>query len=373
MIPPKHDPITVLVVGQVPPPHHGQAVMIERLLAGHYPGITLHHVPMRFSADLDEIGRLRLGKLSELVRVILAIHRVAWRTHPRILYYPPAGPDLIPMLRDGAILLATRWLFPKTIFHFHAGGVGLRCRRLPWPLRSLLRAAYHGADIGIRTTTLAPPDPEILGIRADHIVPNGIDDRAAAWLDRRNRDAAVPTILYVGLMCEEKGVLVLLDALARLRQRGARFRAVLVGAPAEPSFTAELVRCVGAAGLADVVTCPGQLIGEDKWRAYADADIFCFPSFYRSEAFPLVVIEALSFALPVVSTLWRGIPDIVADTECGYLVPPHDADALADRLQRLLADPDLRQRLGENGRQRFLSRFTSAAYRRAMEAVFRAV
>ena len=133
--------INVLVVGQTPPPVHGQAVMIERLLRGKYASMRLFHVRMAFSDSIADVGRFQLGKLWHLLSVIVRIicQRVARRID--VLYYPPAGPNVVPLLRDVVILGCTRWMFRKTVFHFHIIGISEAYRTLPRPLR--VARAWH--------------------------------------------------------------------------------------------------------------------------------------------------------------------------------------------------------------------------------------
>ena len=126
----------------------------------------------------------------------------------------------------------------------------------------------------------------------------------------------------------------------------------------------------GELSIADRVHLPGSLTGDDKWQAYADADVFCFPTFYEAETFGIVLIEAMSFGLPVVATRWRGIPEIVDDERTGFLVDPHDAASVANRLEELHDDPTRRRQLSEAGRTKFLQEFTVDRYRQRMEQVF---
>ena len=85
-------------------------------------------------------------------------------------------------------------------------------------------------------------------------------------------------------------------------------------------------------------------------RCYAEAQVLCLPS--RREGVPLVLLEAMSFGLPVIATPVGGIVDYVAHEDNGLLVPPGDVDALAASIQALAADPELRDRLGEAARRR---------------------
>ena len=102
----------------------------------------------------------------------------------------------------------------------------------------------------------------------------------------------------------------------------------------------------------------GRKIGDEKWAHYRNADIFCFPSFYSAESFGNVLVEAMMFELPVVATRWRGIPDIVVESETGFLTEIKDPERVAKRLEQLIQDNDLRIRMGRKGRERYLARFT---------------
>ena len=88
-----------------------------------------------------------------------------------------------------------------------------------------------------------------------------------------------------------------------------------------------------------------------------------------SKTNPPVAVEAMMFGLPVVATNWRGLPDIVSDGETGFLVPPKDSTAIANRLNLLIENPDLRAKLGTAGRRRYEEKFTIEKFRCRMEEI----
>jgi len=90
--------------------------------------------------------------------------------------------------------------------------------------------------------------------------------------------------------------------------------------------------------------------GPELADCYAEAQVLCLPS--RREGVPLVLLEAMSFGLPVIATPVGGVADYVEHEDNGLLVPPGDIDALAVSIAMLAADPELRARLGEAGRRR---------------------
>jgi len=367
-------PVAVACVGQTPPPYHGQAVMIAALLDGQFRSIRLHHVPLAFSRSLNEVGRLRLAKLFQLPQVIGRIWHARLRFNAQVLYYPPAGPHIVPILRDIVILLLTRPIFRATVFHFHAGGLGEFLATLPTPLRLLARLAYGQPDLAIRMAAMTPDDGAALGARAEAIVPYGIADRTHEGLAARLPLPGRPArLLYVGALRETKGVLVLIEALRLLVTHGHDVVADLVGEPISPDFARTLQEAISGAGLSDRVRLTGVLTGGAKDAIFAAADIFCFPTFYEAEAFSVVLIEAMQHSLPIVATRWRGLPELVADTLSGRLVPPRDPEAVADAVAELLADPAQMRSMGLAARAAFLERYTLAAYRSGIEAALASV
>ncbi len=202
--------------------------------------------------------------------------------------------------------------------------------------------------------------PGALEVLADHGVsrrrlrwiPNGIDPERWPVPDRSDRRGP-PTVVCVGRFTPVKRQADLVDALARLRDRGVPARLVLIGAgPTREAVQHQVARL----DLRDVVVVRGPLAPDRIAQELADADVACLPS--SQEGMPGSVMEAMASALPVVGTQVNGIADLVVDERTGLLVPPADPDALADALERLLRDPALRRQLGDAGRRRIVERFS---------------
>lgn len=363
--------VKVLVVGQTPPPYGGQALMIHRLITSELESVEIVHVRMGFSSNMDEIGRFRLSKLLHLVSLIVQIvwHRIA--SGAQVLYYPPGGPQRAPMLRDIAILSATRWMFDKVIFHFHASGLAELYDRLPAWQRWLYRKACFGVDAAVRISELTPEDGRLIEAEREFIVPNGIDDPWGEPIVRLggvvNPDRPL-RILYVGVLHEGKGVLPLIDACAELMQRGIPFQLELMGQPESDEFLARVKERIAAGRLQEHVAFLGVLDGADKWNAFKRADLLCHPTWY--DTVPVVILEAMAASLPVISTRHSGVPSLVEDGRTGRLVAPQDAAGLADALAELATDGSRRVAMGAAGRSRFERQFTISSHIERMRRVF---
>lgn len=169
-----------------------------------------------------------------------------------------------------------------------------------------------------------------------------------------------------------KGQEVLVQAAALLKQRGLSMKLLLVGAPApgNEEHGERLRKLIHDLGLADEVVMPGELA--DPKPAYAAMDIFVLPS-AQAEPFGLVVLEAMAMGCPVVATAIGGPLTIVAEGETGFLVPPGDAKVLADKLEVLLRDDALRERMAAAGRERLETKFSFANTVNELEALYREV
>lgn len=341
--------------------------MIARLLKGSYSRLELYHVRMAFSDSFQTVGRFRFGKTFHLARITLKAIRAKFQHHIEILYYPPAGPELIPIIRDLIILAFLRPFFKKKIYHFRAAGVSEFMSRKPKPLVDLARLVYGKPDLAIQLSDKNPADGNFFKAKKTVVIPNGIEDEAAPLLRIPKKHRGSTSILFVGVLTESKGIMVLLESAKLLRRHMSNFALDLVGEFDSGSFDRRVREFIRQNDLNNIVNFHGVLTGAKKWERFLCADIFCFPSHFPSESFGNVLLEAMSFELPVVATRWRGIPDIVVEGETGFLVPVKDPQSLARSITILLSDQELRVRMGENGRQRYLSNYSLKVHLKRME------
>lgn len=344
--------------------------MIKRMLQGVYENANLYHVRMAFSQDMDEMGRFGVGKLFHSLSIIARTIYLRLRHNIRVLYYPPSGPNRLPMLRDIALLLCVRWMFKKTIFHFHAAGLSELYPQLRWYTRYLFRLAYFEPDIAIQLSTHNPADATMIQAKATYVIPYGIEDDYLMMQCPNKPHNAICNILFVGMVSESKGVLVLIDAIRILRDSGVDVRVNVVGKFASERFRQLTLRRVGEFQLEDVFRFSGVLTGRAKHDQYLAADIFCFPTFYECESLPLVAIEAMQFRVPVILSRWRGLPSLINDGVEGFLVPDRDSVTLADKIALLVANPALRRRMGMKGRERYLQQYNTKIFYQRMDECF---
>jgi colanic acid/amylovoran biosynthesis glycosyltransferase len=159
-------------------------------------------------------------------------------------------------------------------------------------------------------------------------------------------------LVTVARLTQVKGHGVLFQALRQLRGRNLPVRLTVVG---DGPKRAELEQLARDLGVESMIAFAGAVGREDVHSHYAAADAFCLPSF--AEGVPVVLMEAMAMELPVVATDVMGVRELVENETNGLLVRPGRPDTLADALERLIADPNLRRRLGSGGRETVQQRF----------------
>jgi len=187
-------------------------------------------------------------------------------------------------------------------------------------------------------------------------------DRYAPPADGRGRaQGEALRVLYVGRLVAEKGSPVLVDAIAELTRRGVPVKLRVIGGG---GLDAELSAQVSRLNVGCQVDFLGPIGQDDMPTHYQWADVFCLPSF--QEGLPVVLMEAMASELPVVTTRIAAVEELVNDVETGFVIAPGRADLVADALEALAHDEELRSRMGRHGRTAVLSEFTSAPNTEAM-------
>ncbi|MER5780884.1 glycosyltransferase family 4 protein [Streptomyces mobaraensis] len=194
-----------------------------------------------------------------------------------------------------------------------------------------------------------------LGVRPErvHVVPIGADT------DLFSPDPSVPVIpgRIVTTSSADvplKGLVYLVEALAKVRTENPDAHLVVVGRRADDGPVARAIETYGLEGAVEFVK---GISDAELVNLVRGAQVACVPSLY--EGFSLPAAEAMATGTPLVATTGGAIPEVAgADGETCLAVPPGDADALAGALKRLLGDGELRRRLGAAGRERVLARFT---------------
>ncbi len=325
--------------------------MVQTLVEGLpqiAPNVEVHHVNLSLSGSAADIGRWQPGKLWSAWRAARRAIAVARRHGCDALYYVPAPGKRIALWRDIFILSP---VIPKLILHWHASGLGQWLETSATALeRRLAHDVLDRADLSIVLAPSLQADANRFRPQSVAIIPNGIADPFANGtpLARRAPAADRINVLFVGLGNAAKGLFTTLEAIAT---GPASLHLTFAGnfeTPADATRFREL-----AAPLGDRVRHLGFVSGLAKTQLFRDSHVLAFPTQYAHEAFPLVLLEALAADLPIVTTRWRAIPELLPQNY-PYFVDPFAPRLLAAALVNAATTPEATHRL----RLHFLAHFT---------------
>jgi glycosyltransferase involved in cell wall biosynthesis len=322
-------------------------------------GLELHVVSLS-AVDRDftvDDGDVRIHHVRRQRRFSLPTFRImsvlrARRAIRRI------GPDLVHCQESGQESYIASGLPYPTVATIHAifknEGVhypGIKARFRYWQFETLAKLARRGIDLYVPSSVYARDALAEVGDKLEDVVENPIE---SGYFEVP--DAPVPgRILFAGTIYPRKGIEVLIDAAARLRDRGVPFQVHITGIVSDKEYHAGLHAQVAALGLKDRVNFRGFLSEADLTREFSEAYLVSLPSY--AETSPMTVQQAMAAGKPVVGTKVGGVPYLVQDGVHGRLVDAGDAEALAGALREVLTDPGLRAAMGASAKAAATRRF----------------
>ncbi len=395
----------LLVFAHTPPPHHGQSYMVQLMLEGfggdarkkksaapHPLGVECYHVNARFSRGLSDIGELQGAKIFLIFWFCLQALWFRFRYGVDNFYYVPAPGKRVALYRDWLVMFLCRPFFKNVILHWHAAGLAkwleteasITSRATTWrclrPVNlSIVLSRYNLADaqkflshkIVVVNNGIPDPCPDF-----EASVQPRRRERFAARREIFSGVAAAPltvNVLFLAHCTREKGLFAAAEAVLRAnrllaaRQLPVRLKLVAAGNFVTEAEKTEFEKLSADREFSATVQHAGFVSGERKTELYREADLFLFPTQYLGENQPVNLIEAMAFGLPIVTTRWRSLPEMLPPNHAG-LVGDQNPDEIAATILRVLGEES-----GEAARKHFQKWFTLEHHLAALAAAVRAV
>lgn len=336
--------------------------------------ILLHNPGQR----LDEYAALMEARDVTVEQIVIRRHvdpGVIRRLRDQIQFEQPDIVHTHLLHADWYGTIAARWAGVRRIVQSRHNDDPFR-RRLPIRLVNRLIWRTVTAGVGIsESVTRFTIEVEGAPARKMNTIHYGMElpippiDRAAAQRLLHEQIGAEPDAILIGMvgrLIEQKGFRYGIQAFAKIADEFPKARLVVVG---DGSHRAILEGETRRAGVAKRVDFLGWR--EDSAELMAALDIFLMPSLW--EGFGLVLLEAMSRAIPVVGSDVSAIPEVVVHGETGLLVPAADVDSMAEALRTLLGDPALRRHLGLLGEARLEDEFSADAMVRRYQTLYQSI
>jgi len=273
------------------------------------------------------------------------------------------GSDIISALRKYLFFCIAKSTGAPVVYHFHGGNLIERFSRAPGFVKRRISTLFEGAEVVLciserwkRELVSIAPRSKII------VVPNGVRLPEESYRKRRKHNFCV--ITFLGLISREKGAFDLIRAVKRLRESGLNVELRIGGHGDITTLKKEM-------GGEEGIHYLGWLDGTKKNKLYRDTDILVLPSYF--EGMPMVILEAMSYGIPVVSTPVGGIPEVVEDGRTGLLVPAGDVDSLTNAMRHLSESKETREEFGRAARKRVEQSFTIERTAKQLYKVFQSI
>ena len=346
----------ILFILHLPPPVHGASLVGSFLRESDLveEAFETRWINLAVSTRLSEVRRFTFGKIFTILRLLREVRATVRSWKPDLVYMTPSS-TMPALLKDVLLVLGMKGC--RKVFHFHNKGVSRRQDRFLDD--RLYRILFRDASVILLSGRLYPDIEKYVPEERVSYCPNGISVPAVL-----RRAGTPPRILFLSNMIRSKGVSDLVDACRLLQGRGIPFRCSLVGALSADYPGDSLAAEIREKGLEGRVVYEGPRYGDEKWKAFSEADVFAFPT--SDDCFPLVVLEAMGAGLPVVTTDEGALPEMVRDGLDGVICEKRNPQSLADALGRLLTDPAARGRMGTSGKARCEELYTRERFERRL-------
>lgn len=261
------------------------------------------------------------------------------------------------LYRESFFIVLAKIFGQKTITHFHAGDVEEYLEK-----QSKFGRKYISWAIGLSDKLIAVSENSASKLRKIapkneiEIIVNAINTKPFAFsINRFETREKIVRILFVGAMGKLKGETDLANAIKLLIEEHPNLRVSFLGFGGE-----NLEKYCAEIGIEKAVEFIGAVSLEERLEFFEKADIFALPTY--AEAMPMSVIEAMAAGLPMVSTNVGGIPELIDETEEGFLVEAANVEKLADKLSELIEDKNLRVKMGEKAQKKVGEKLNFAVF-----------
>lgn len=346
----------ILFILHLPPPVHGSSVVGQYIKDSKLVENTFNtkFVNLSTSLTIDEIGKNPITKITRYFKIIVKILMTLIGFRPNAVYLAMTAKG-IGFYKDLPIALLVKLFGKKLVLHYHNKGVSNYQHRTidHW----LYKILFKNSKVILLSENLFEDISKYVSKKDVYYCPNGIREVEYSKNNNYILNNGTPKLLFLSNLIESKGVYILLEALALLKNEGVAFHCKLVGGEGDITID-QLNYKIENLKLENYVTYLGKKYNEEKWDVFNSSDIFLFPTYYHNECFPLVLLEAMMFGLPLLSTNEGGIPDIIKHNDTGLIFEKMNSVALAESIKQLIKDPELAKQMGNRGRARFSEQYT---------------
>lgn len=355
----------ILFLLHLPPPVHGSSMVGKFINTSEKINqqFNCDYINLLASNNVSETGKVSIKKITGFVYTWFTLLFKLIKKRPTLCYIAITATGTA-FFKDVLLIILLKVFKIKCVFHMHNKGVSKFQNNTIY--NSCYAFVFKNAEVILLSKFLYADIRKYVAEENIHICPNGIPH--IKYGNVQNSENEVVKILFLSNLIESKGVFVLLEACKVLKEKGVPFECLFIGGEGDIN-NVQFNQKVKDLELVKEVSFIGKKYGEEKRNYFSKATIFAFPTYYSNECFPLVLLEAMQAKLPVISTFEGGIPDIVENQVSGFLVEQENIEALANKIEILICDKELRKEMGSNGKIKYETEFTLEIFEKRLSTI----
>jgi glycosyltransferase involved in cell wall biosynthesis len=356
----------ILFILPLPPPNHGSTIMAKQIVESDLlnTNFICDNININVSIVVSEIGKFSFRKI---IRIIISYFTLIFKliSNKYNLCYIANTPTGIAFIKDSVYILICKLFCKKIILHQHGKGFSSYKHKILYNF--LYKICFSNVKVILLSWRLYPDISCFVNKNQVYICPNGIPYTICNPPDFKPNHNSV-RLLFLSNLIRTKGVFELLDACKVLLDRGYNFECFFVGAETKEISVKVFNEEINKRNLTEKVKYLGIASFERKNSFYENCDIFIFPTF--NDCFPLVLLEAMQHGLPIITTYEGAIPDIIEDNKNGLLCKSNDSQELAEKIELLIKNEQLRIILGNESQHDFNLKYKNEIFERNLLNIF---
>jgi len=286
--------------------------------------------------------------------------------------YYTLSPIGLPLIRDSILLLIVKLFNQKLILHLHGKGIK-NASKNSGILRYLYKWIFNKSTVILLSKKLYYDVEQYVKYNNCRFLSNGINSKMVGYLKKEDQLGELKcsfSAVYLSSLIRSKGILDFLRSIAIVKKAGYKIRATVIGGEQDISIS-YLHEVIIKLGLKDNVKILGEVTGDKKERLLSAHDIFILPTFYPNECFPLVILEAMKYGLPVISTSEGAISEIVDNNINGFIIDKKRPDTIAEKIIYLINNKGAFIKMGVEARKKFLNSYRHEVFKYKFVGIIR--
>ena len=346
----------VLFLLHFPPPMHGSSMMGQYIKKSKIINekFICNYINIGTSSSIKNIGEIKLRKIIMIYKSIILEIKMILFYRPNIIYIAINSRG-IGFYRDSIYAIIAKLFKIKILYHLHNKGIKKNQNKFIDNL--LYRYIFKNQKAILLSKSQYSDIKKYISEDNVYYCHNGIPDidLNCKNVSKKSRNSNIIQILFLSNLLKSKGILDLIKACQILVEKKINFRCNLVGAEGDIKKN-EIEELIKVYRIENNVKYIGEKYEKNKIIEYINADIFIFPSL--NETFGLVILEAMQFGIPIVATNEGAIPEIIKNNISGYIVSKNCSKMIAEKLEILIKNRQLRVKMGLESRKRYENMFT---------------